>query len=78
VACSTKVWVLICLGGADSSMGNVCTALLTKVGVLDLTFVVGQGSVLILVGHAGSCVTPGCSSLTAKVEGTGGAPGIGI
>jgi hypothetical protein len=42
--------------GADSSIGNVCTALLTKIGVSELTFVAGQGSVLILEGLAGSCV----------------------
>jgi hypothetical protein len=78
VACSTKVWVLIWLGGADSSIDNVCTTLLTQVGVLDSTFVVGQGSVLILEGFAGSYVTTRCSSLTAKVEGVGEALGIGI
>jgi hypothetical protein len=78
VACSTKVWVLIWLGGADSSIGNVCTALLTKAGVSDLKFVAGQGSILILEGLASSCVTAGCSSLTAKVEGAGEAYGIGI
>jgi hypothetical protein len=78
VACSTKVWVLIWLGGADSSIGNVCTTLLTKIGASDLTIVVGQGSVLILEGPAGSCVTTRCSSLTAKFEGAGEDPGIGI
>jgi hypothetical protein len=77
VDCSTKVWVLIWLGGADSSIGNVCTTLLTKAGVSDSTFVAGQGSVLILEGPAGSCVTTGCSYLTAKFEGAGEAPGIG-
>jgi len=69
---------LIWLGGANSSLGIVCTDLFTKAGVLDLTFVAGPGSVLILGGPAGSCVTTRCSSLTAKVEGAGGAPGIGI
>jgi hypothetical protein len=78
VACSTKVWVLMWLGGVNSSIGNVCTTLLAKEGVSDLTFVVGQGSVSILEGPAGSCVIAGSSSLTAKVEGVGEALGIGI
>jgi ABC-type branched-subunit amino acid transport system permease subunit len=41
VARSTRVWVLILLGGADSSIGSVCTALLIKTGASDVAVVVG-------------------------------------
>jgi hypothetical protein len=78
VACSIKVWVLIWLGGADSSIGSVCTTLLTKTGASVLTVVVGQGSVLILEGPVDSYVTAGRSSLTTKVIGVGEALGNGI
>jgi hypothetical protein len=75
------------MGGVNSSIGIVCTAVLTKKGA---SFVSMQGSVLILGDPAGSyvsvvagscvtamvgsCVTAGSSFLTTKVEGVGGAP----
>jgi hypothetical protein len=68
------------LGDVISSMGTVCTALLTT----------GGASFLILEGPAGSCVTAGSVSdflrpagscvtagLTSKGEGVGTAPGTG-
>ena len=74
------------MGGTNSSMGNVCTALLTTVGasldamqdsVLSLRGPAGScvaaGSVLGLLGPTGSCVTAG--SFLTKGEGMGAAPG---
>jgi hypothetical protein len=89
VDCSLEVGRLIWLGGVNSSIGTVCTALLTKVGA---SFVAMQGSVLSLGGPAGSCVAAGSvlslgglvhscvaegSSLATKGEGIGAAHGTG-